>query len=224
MTSNELIEHVKTSFENAELGKSKLTNELLQLDGMTGNKTRHLYNNLLNTQGTRYLEIGTWKGSSVCSAMFGNTATVVCIDNWSAFGGPKDEFLVNYNKFKGLNNATFIEEDCFTVDISKLPKFNIYLYDGCHMQESHTKALIHYYNCLDDTFIYIVDDWNWDFVRNGTFDAFKQLKLEILFEKEIRLTFDNSHTPYPLARDTWHNGIYVAVLRKTDNDALSNDK
>ena len=37
---------------------------------MTGIKTRHFYNNILNTDDARYLEIGAWKGSSICSAMY----------------------------------------------------------------------------------------------------------------------------------------------------------
>jgi hypothetical protein len=40
------------------------------------------------------------------------------------------------------------------------------------------------------------------------------MNLNILYEKEIRLTSDNSHTPEPQARQTWHNGIYVAILQK----------
>lgn len=32
------------------------------MDGMSGIKTRHFYNNLLNYYDARYLEIGTWKG------------------------------------------------------------------------------------------------------------------------------------------------------------------
>jgi hypothetical protein len=181
---------------------------------MTGTKTRHIYNNLLNTDDARYLEIGTWKGSSVCSAMYENNATVLCIDNWSQFGGPKDEFLINFNKFKGSNNATFIEMDCYKVDITTLSKFNIYMYDGNHTKENHYNALFHYYNCLDDIFIFIVDDWNWDHVRNGTNESISKLNLKILYEKEIRLTTDNSHTLQPLAATTWHNGIYVALLQK----------
>jgi hypothetical protein len=30
---------------------------------------------------TRYLEIGVWKGSTVCSAMFNNNAFIYCIVN-----------------------------------------------------------------------------------------------------------------------------------------------
>lgn len=206
--------HIDKAFEDANFYISKINKEILQIDGMTGIKTRHFYNNLLNMEDARYLEIGTWKGSSVCSAMYENSANIVCIDNWSEFGGPKLEFLSNFNKFKGKNNAMFIENDCFKVDITQLPKFNIYMYDGDHSNESHYKALMHYYKCLDDIFIFIVDDWNWKAVRDGTLDSIKKLNLNILYEKEVRLTWDDSHTPHKEAQTTWWNGIYIAILQK----------
>jgi len=205
---------VETSFRNAEQHFSRITKEIIEMDGMSGTKTRHFYNNLLNTPDARYLEIGTWKGSSVCSAMCNNRAKVTCIDNWSELGGPKTEFLANFEKFKGENHATFIEDDCFNVDVSTLPKFNIYMYDGNHTNESHYKALLHYYNCLDDIFIFIVDDWNWEDVRDGTLNSIQKLNLTVLYEKEIRLTWDNSHTPFDEAGKNWWNGIYVAILQK----------
>jgi len=205
---------IERSFQNAENNISKITNDIIIMEGMTGIKTRHFYNNLLNTEDARYLEIGTWKGSSVCSAMCGNKAKVICIDNWSQFGGPKSEFLANFEKFKGENEATFIENDCYKVDVSILPKFNIYMYDGNHTEDSHYKALLHYYNCLDDVFIFIVDDWNWKCVRDGTINSIQKLNLKVLYEKEVRLTWDNSHTPQPQASQTWWNGIYVAILQK----------
>jgi hypothetical protein len=207
-------ELIETAFQNAENNISKITNDIIIMEGMSGIKTRHFYNNLLNTEDARYLEIGTWKGSSVCSAMCGNKANIVCIDNWSEFGGPKTEFLINFEKFKGENCASFIENDCYNVNISNLPKFNIYMYDGNHTNESHYKALVHYYNCLDDVFIFIVDDWNWQDVRDGTIKSIKKLNLKILYEKEIRLTWDNSVTPQPQLSETWWNGIYVAILQK----------
>ena len=106
---SELKQHVEYAFEKAEKNESKITEGILNMDGMSGKKTRHFYNNLLNKVDARYLEIGTWKGSSVCSAMCGNKGKVICIDNWSEFGGPKDEFLTNFNLYKGENDARFIE-------------------------------------------------------------------------------------------------------------------
>lgn len=199
---------IETAFQNAENNISKITNDIINMEGMSGTKTRHFYNNLLNTENARYLEVGTWKGSSVCSAMCKNKANVVCIDNWSEFGGPKTEFLANFEKFKGENKASFIENDCFKVDVSELPKFNIYMYDGNHTNESHYKALLHYYNCLDDVFIFIVDDWDWEVVRDGTMKSIQKLNLKVLYEKEIRTIFNNTEA------ENWWNGIYVAILQK----------
>jgi hypothetical protein len=212
--------HVKSAFNDADNNISKITEEIINIKGFTGRKTRHFYNNLLNIEDARYLEIGTWKGSSVCSAMYGNNANVTCIDNWSEFidynygPDPKGEFLSNFDKFKGENNANFIEADCYKVDVTSLPKFNIYMFDGEHSTESHYNALTYYYNCLDDIFIFVVDDWNMKSVRDGTIKSIETLNLKILYEKEIRLTWDDSHTPQPLADNTWWNGMYIAILQK----------
>lgn len=205
---------IEKSFANAELGNSKITDGILSIQGMSGTKTRHFYNSLLSVDGMRYLEIGTWKGSSVCSAMCGNNNTVVCIDNWSEFGGPKEEFLTNFNQFKGDNDARFIEDDCYNIDISTLPKFNIYMYDGNHTEDSHYRALKYYYECLDDVFIYIVDDWNCKEVRDGTERAIKELKCNVMYQHNIRLTWDDTHTPFNIAETSWWNGIFVAIIQK----------
>lgn len=214
--------HIERAFENAENGISKITPGVIALSGMTGTKTRHFYNNLISMPDARYLEIGTWKGSSVCSAMCGNGASVTCIDNWSEFGGPKEEFLVNFAEYKGDNTASFIEADCFAVDVTLLPKYNVYMYDGNHTMDSHQKALLHYYPVLDDIFILVVDDWNWQDVRDGTRSAIETLNCKILYQKEIRLTSDNSHTDMTEAAATWWNGIYVAVLQKKSVNYTTN--
>ena len=89
------------------------------------------------------------------------------------------------------------------------------MYDGDHKYEDQYKALTYYYDCLDDIFIFVVDDWNHDPVREGTRDAIRDLKLQIMFEHEIRLTDNGGHTPQPEATNTWWNGMYVAVLKKS---------
>lgn len=214
---NIYIKHVNNCLHNAENNISKISQEIKNMEGMTGEKTRHFYNNLLSFYDSRYLEIGTWKGSSVCSAMYGNNAKVICIDNWLLFNGPKDDFMSNLNKFRGINDVSFIEKDCFEIDISTLPKINIYMYDGDHEYRDQYNALKYYYDCLDDIFIFVVDDWNHEPVRNGTRDAIKDLNIKILFEKEIFVDLDKSKSSMweqPIARETWWNGMYVAVLKK----------
>jgi len=208
------ISHIKNSLYEARFKKSKLNKEILKMDGLSGDMTRHFYNNIVNFDDARYLEIGTWKGSSVCSAMYKNNATIVCIDNWSEFNGPKDEFMNNFNKYKGNNKASFIEHDAFSLNISILPKFNMYMYDAGHEEEEQCMALTHYYDCMDDIFIYIVDDWNWAKVRNGTKKGIEKCNLKILYETEIRTTDNDEHSSFYIAKISWWNGMYVALLSK----------
>jgi hypothetical protein len=208
-------EAIDFAFEQAVAEKSSITEEIEKMYGMSGIQTRHFYNTMLKMNDARYLEVGTWKGCSVCSAMCGNKATVVCIDNWSEFNGPKEEFIENFAKYKGENNARFIEADCFKVDVRSLPKFNIYLYDGAHDEESHYKALTHYYDCLDDTFIFIVDDWRWPHIREATYRAIKDLNLHTVYSREVHTKLEGmTLIEESAARRQWWDGIYVAILQK----------
>ena len=211
-------EHLKKAIIQADSNMSNISDAIKQIDGMSGMKTRHFLNNLLNMPGgdVRYLEIGSWKGSSLCAAMYMNSANIVCIDNWSEFGGPRDEFLNNMETFRGQNTVRYIEQDSWTVDVSTLPSFNMYMYDGEHSQEGHTKALTHYYPCLDDTFIFVVDDWNWEKVRTGTFDAIKALGLKI----DCRFDILPSKDGYSEYRDGWWNGMGAFVLSKRNTSRV----
>ena len=62
---SKLIEHINTSLLKADNYTSKINDEILNIGGMTGKKTRHFYNNICSMDDARYLEIGTWKGSSL---------------------------------------------------------------------------------------------------------------------------------------------------------------
>ena len=126
----DLIIHTSKSILNAYSNQSNLTEDVLSVEGMSGNKTRHLYNNICNLNNANYLEIGTWKGSSFISAMYNNTNTKgYCVDNWVEFGGPKNEFYNNINKFlstksnkiscpKAANCAPSSIEKCANSEIS----------------------------------------------------------------------------------------------------------
>ncbi len=36
----------------------------------------------------------------------------------------------------------------------------------------------------------------------------------MLYENQIRLTLDETHTPMDIARNTWWNGIYITILQR----------
>ncbi len=220
MTPQDYIAHIEQAFANAQQGISKCSQDLLHMDGMTGKKTRHLYNNLLNMPDARYLEIGVWLGSSTCSALYKNNVTyAVAIDNWSEFGGPKKQFLENLERFGCTDKVKFIEHDFKKLDVSQLPKFNLYLFDGGHEFEDHVEALLHMLDCLDDVFIWIIDDWNWRNVRAATKFAIEQCGCKILHGREVRMTQNDLDTDPPFAKEEYWNGVCILLLQKPSPNA-----
>lgn len=218
----EKINHVVESIINAEKNISKINESdidgkaILEYEGMTGTKTRHFYNNICSALNTRYLEIGTWNGSSSISAVYKNNLDGVFIDNWSQFDGDSQIFVNSMEKFKTKESTyKLIEGDCWKVDRSTLGVFNVYLYDGGHEIQEHYDALCHFYDNLADEFIFLVDDFNWLGVREGTYKAIKDLNLDVLFKHEILLKpEDLEGMPNHIGKKTWWNGISIFVLRK----------
>jgi hypothetical protein len=218
---NNLKNAIEKSFSNADNNSTKLSDEIFKLEGMTGRKTRILYNSLLEEVSkftdVRYLEIGAWYGSSTCSALYKNNIKYcTIIDMWNEFGGNKELLSSNINTFCGSGseiNFKIIDGDSFNSENIKLAKevglYNIYLYDGCHKPESHAKALTEYIDLMDNIFIYIVDDLNWpDHVYKPTYEAFKKLNLKILYKNEVFTNYDKErHSSY------W-NGVGIYVLQK----------
>lgn len=206
-----LIEHVKKSISTAENGMSQLPPEILAIDGMSSSKVRHFLNNVCSLPQASYLEIGVWKGSTFISALYGNKQmkNAIAIDNWSEFGDPAEQFMGNTKKWLSNSSFMFYDQDCFKINKKTIfnNKVNIYFYDGNHARESQKLAFTYFNDIFEDTFIAIVDDWNWPQVAAGTDDAFKNLKYKILFEAKLFSAGDAD-------RQNWWNGLYVAVISK----------
>lgn len=208
-----LITHVKKSIKLASQHSSSLTQDILQLEGMSITKNRCLLNNLLKLPKASYLEIGCWKGSTFISALYGNEDSVinaVAIDDWSEFGGPYMEFAANCSHYLQAGYQ-FYSKDCFKIDPKSIIKtpVNIYFYDGAHTVEAQNKAFTHYDSAFDNVFITVVDDWNHGHARNGTFSAFSQLGYKVLYETYLPANFNGD-------RELWWHGLYVAVIRKSN--------
>jgi hypothetical protein len=206
---------LKDAYDKAVAGQHKLNDLVRWMPGMSGYNYRYLINNLMETvPDARYLEIGSWKGSTACSAMYGNTCKVVCIDNWSEFfmgTHAKEDFHKNTDAVVDDKiDFTFYEDDFRNVDQSKLGKFNVYLFDADHSEQIQYEALTLTQDILDDTFTFIVDDWNdVDRVQAGTNRAIAELGLEVVAKMEI---FYKS--PVDCERSPWHNGYFIAVVKK----------
>jgi hypothetical protein len=214
-----IIKSFYMAFSNNSKIKSNTTegDEILNYKGMTGKKTRHLYNNLMEYPNAKYLEIGTWYGSSSISAVYKNKLEALFIDNWSQFNGDKNIFSDAIEKY--LDNDSkceLLESDCWKVNTDKIRKdFNIYLYDAGHTEEDHCKALTYYYDNLEDNFIFIVDDWCWGDVRDGTWRGIKEKNLKVRYCQEIYVS-DEEKIGFPnhVGKETWWNGVALFVLEK----------
>ena len=205
------------AFRDAMALKSKLPDWVLGMQGMSGRKYRRLINNLIGIlPDARYLEVGSWAGSTSCSAMFGNACTCTCIDNWSQFGGPKDAFLTHTEAARSDRiDFNFIEQDFRKVDYSALGQFNIYLFDGPHEYQDQFDGVTIAQPAIPGDYIQVVDDWNWPQVRQGTIDAIGSLKLRIVYAIEVRTTQNETHPQLAQgAGSDWHNGYFIAALAR----------
>lgn len=212
--SSEMAAHVKAALAAGLAGESGIDPQILKMPGMSGRCYRHFINNLVRTTpDARYLEVGTWAGSTLCAAISNNRVSATAIDNWSEFGGPKALFESHLAQFKTPEaDVRFIESDFRAVDFSALGKFNVYLFDGPHEYQDQYDGLCMALPALEKRFVLIVDDWNWEKVREGTRRAMQVNRISPLYSIEIRSTLDDSHPIISCELSNWHNGYFFCVV------------
>jgi hypothetical protein len=208
---------VRNCFHSALALNPDLPDRIIRIQGMSGRKYRRFINNLVrDTPGAAYLEIGSWAGSTMCAAIAGNKVRALGIDNWSLYGGPKAEFKRNIGSV--LTEDTdfeFIEADFRSVNYRELgAPFNIYLYDGPHKYQDQYDGVVLAQPALTDTFVLIMDDWNYPKVRKATHDAFVKLAIEVPYYIEIRTNQADCTAMRKGWRSDWHNGYFFAVCKK----------
>lgn len=237
MTNDQIIAAIEGAFVTAHAYSSKLPNAILTMEGMSGLKYRHFLNRLFELLGvhqvTNYLEIGSWKGSTLCSSIYGNNVNALAIDNFSEFGdvafkdGPKplahtsrEVFGDNFNKtahWSPRSNliANMMDADCFTVNPAQIPfKADVYFYDGEHSYASQYRAFTHFDTALANQCVIMVDDYEAVLPnppREATQAAFKDLGYKVVKD------WHNKEGDGGVAdgRRYWWNGVYVALINKT---------
>jgi hypothetical protein len=156
--------------------------------------------------GSSFVNVGVWHGFTFLAGMVGNpTRVCVGVDNFSQFGGPRDEFLARFEKYRSPNHR-FCDMDYeeYFRGAHRGP-IGFYVYDGEHSYENQLKGLR-----LAEPFFapgchVLVDDTNLARVRRATLDFIEgsSKNYEIIFD---RPTSGNGHP-------TFWNG--VMVLRVT---------
>jgi len=177
-SASPLHQLVTKAFIRALANDSKLPQAIRNINGMSGQTYRSFINNLVEScPDARYLEIGSWQGSTAAAALYGNAAKCLCIDNWSQWGGSTEAFFANIAGVRSDKiDFKFIEQDFRNIEYGLIGRFNIYMFDGPHLEIDHYDGIVLAQPALDKSHILIVDDWNWTSVRNGTLRALVDTK------------------------------------------------
>lgn len=196
--------NIQQAFSDAEQLKSKIPADYIEkLTGLASPKVWHLLNNLCS-QAENYLEIGTYMGSSLMAALYGNDhVSATAVDNFCMKPHTRGHFFNNTKNLK----FKFIEADCFTIKFVTQSPFDLYFYDGRHDYEDQYKAITHFAPAMKSEFTFICDDWNNSHVREATFQGIKDSGLEIVeFHERRHITMKD--------KENWWCGISVFNLKK----------
>lgn len=210
------IETIKTCLNLALEGTSGIPKYSLEIPGMSGVVYRKFINNYIRTlEDPRYLEIGTFQGSTLCSAIGGIDIYAIAVDNYSESyphytDTPEQNARTNIEFTKTENSHVQLLNQSFeSFDPAKYGPFNVYMYDGWHAEEAQYQGIVRAVDALTDVSLVIVDDWNdSNEVQNGTYRGFEDGGLEVLYKIEV-ITGEN-----PMFPSDWHNGYGIFLVKK----------
>lgn len=211
------IDHINDSIEKANRHQSWIHADALNVRGFTTGVMIRLFSNIVHLPISEpaYLEVGLYGGKSFCACM--NNSPTLHLYGIEDFSQPfdiptiREELEANIEKFKGgAKSVTVINSDCFKVDPKQIKyPVQVYLYDGCHDYEFQQKALPHFIEAMDDTFVFMVDDFSWSSVSTGTFDGIKELGDKIKVERQWILKGDKAQDD-----EKFHNGLGIFLISK----------
>lgn len=151
---------------------------------------------------TCFVNVGVWNGFTLLSGMVGNPNKVcIGVDNFSEFGGPKEEFLQRFGEHK--SEAHHFHDIDYRDYFTKIHKGQIgfYIYDGNHSYENQMMGLKLAEPFFAKNCVVLVDDTNGIDPRQATLDFINhnQNRYDILLDVKTR---DNKHP-------TFWNGIMI---------------
>lgn len=160
-----------------------------------------------------YLEVGTFKGRSLCAAVQGNTeSTFVAIENFREFGmdgqEARAELLTNIDTHAENARLSLHDGDAFALigraGILDRP-VGVYFYDGEHTLLAHYLALAVVEPVLADEALVLVDDASWPLVQRA-----HRLYLERHPGWSVAARWDATRADDP----RWANGLHALVYRR----------
>ena len=116
-----------------------------------------------------FVNVGVWHGFTLLSGMAGNgDRRCIGVDNFSEFGGPRDEFLRRFDRYRSPLHA-FHEMDyrAYFTERHRDP-IGVYLYDGEHGYENQLHGLEVAERFFTPGCVIVVDDTNQPEPREAT--------------------------------------------------------
>ena len=128
---------------------SKLSERERELFGLSSTRLRAFLNNLCSKENTKYVEIGTYRGATLLSAVYGNKAKAIGVEHFkydereplrkapegTIWENMRSHLYANIERYKdpdvpvNTDAITIVESDFKQVDWSKIPKFDVCFFD-----------------------------------------------------------------------------------------------
>jgi Methyltransferase domain len=199
-----LFEMVNTRLPQGESNMKRRLRPLCRIPRMSTFAVGAIINHTVSCMkpDVSFVNVGVWNGFTLLSGMVGNSdKRCVGVDNFSEFGGPREQFLSRFNTYKSEAHHFYDSDyrDYFKNNHSG--EIGFYIYDGSHSYENQMAGLKIAEPFLGQDAIVLVDDTNGVEPRQATLDFISQNanKYELLLDT---CTPANKHP-------TFWNGIMV---------------
>lgn len=202
-----LVDMHITSLPDNDFEMKQLLTELLKIPRMSTFAIGVIINKIVSElkDGESFVNVGVWHGFTFLSGMIGNeNKNCIGIDNFSQFGGPKDQFLERFNRLKSPSHEFYEMDYRQFFEIHK-PRIGFYIYDGEHSRENQKNGLLVAEPFFNDDCMVLIDDINFQDVVPGTNDFFAQAK----YRYEEIFTCRTANEGHP----TFWNGITLFKRR-----------
>ncbi len=167
-----------------------------------------------------YLEIGTFKGRSMCGAVRDNAdKRFYAMENFLEFGmagqEARAELMANLEKYSKGATVELLEGDCFKLmlqpGIIDRP-VGVYFYDGDHAKSAHYLSLAIVEPLLADEALILVDDATWPVVQEA-----HEAYIARNPEWSLIATWDARFDDDP----RWSNGMHALAFKRTEPSTIS---
>ena len=193
-----VIEFINTKLPYTDPERDKRIKQLCRIPKMSTYAVGSIIDKIVETMPPHcaFVNIGVWYGFTFLAGLINNPdKTCIGIDNFAEFGGPKEDFLKYFNRYKSPAHS-FYEMD-YRDYLAKVHKGEIgfYIYDGYNSYESQIEALRAAEPFFSDRCVVMIDDTNIVDRYSAAQDFIKQspCQYRILLDQK---TYTNAHPTF----------------------------